>query len=82
MQRKICAIGNSRGVSLPPDLLEKLHLAVGSEVNIELDDAQAKIVIEPVRKKKYPRGIDQKFVSQVNDFIERYRPALDELAKK
>lgn len=82
MQRKICAIGNSRGVSLPPDLLEKLHLAVGSEVNIELDDAQAKIVIEPVRKKKYPKGIDQKFVSQVNDFIEQYRPALDELAKK
>ncbi len=82
MQRKICAIGNSRGVSLPPDLLEKLHLAVGSEVNIELDDAQAKIIIEPVRKKKYPKGIDQKFVSQVNDFIERYRPALDELAKK
>ncbi|MBI5846869.1 MAG: AbrB/MazE/SpoVT family DNA-binding domain-containing protein [Nitrospirae bacterium] len=82
MQRKICAIGNSRGVSLPPDLLEKLHLAVGSEVNIELDDAQAKIIIEPVKKKKYPKGIDQKFVSQVNDFIERYRPALDELAKK
>lgn len=82
MQRKICAIGNSRGVSIPPDLLEKLHLAVGSEVDIELDDAQAKIIIEPVRKNKYPKGIDQKFVSQVNDFIERYRPALDELAKK
>lgn len=82
MQRKICAIGNSRGVSLPPDLLEKLHLAVGSEVNIELDDAQSKIIIEPVRTKKYPKGIDQRFVSQVNDFIERYRPALDELAKK
>lgn len=82
MQRKICAIGNSRGVSLPPDLLEKLHLSVGSEVNIELDDAQAKIIIEPAKKKKYPKGIDQKFVAQVNDFIERYRPALDELAKK
>jgi len=82
MNRKICTIGNSRGVSLPPELLEKLNLAVGSEVNIELDAAQTKIIIEPVRKKKYPKGIDQKFVSQVNDFIERYRPALDELAKK
>ena len=82
MQRKICTIGNSRGVSLPADVLAKLHLAVGSEVNIELDDAQAKIIIEPVKKKKYPKGIDQKFISQVNDFIERYRSALDELAKK
>lgn len=82
MHRKICAIGNSRGVSLPADVLEKLHLAVGAEVNIEIDDSQTKIIIEPVRKKKYPKGIDLKFVSQVNDFIEKYRPALDELAKK
>ncbi|OGW26527.1 MAG: hypothetical protein A2X59_00045 [Nitrospirae bacterium GWC2_42_7] len=82
MHRKICAIGNSRGVSLPADVLEKLHLAVGAEVTVELDEAQTKIIIEPVRKKKYPKGIDRKFVSQVNEFIEKYRPALDELAKK
>ena len=82
MQRKICAIGNSRGVSLPADVFEKLHLGVGSEVNIELDDAQAKIIIEPVRIRRNPKGLDQKFVTQVNDFIEKYRPALDELAKK
>jgi antitoxin MazE len=82
MHRKICAIGNSRGVSLPAEMLEKLHLAVGSEVNIEVDNAHSKIIIEPVKQSKYPKGIDQRFVSQVNDFIEKYRPALDELAKK
>ena len=82
MNRKICAIGNSRGVSLPADVLEKLHLAVGAEVTVKLDEAQTKIIIEPVRKRKYPKGIDQKFVSQVNEFIEKYRPALNELAKK
>jgi len=82
MHRKICAIGNSRGVSLPADVLEKLHLAVGAEVTVELDEAHTKIIIEPVRKKKYPKGINRKFVSQVNSFIEKYRPALEELAKK
>ena len=39
-------------------------------------------MIEPVRKKKYPKGIDREFVAQVNEFIEQYRPALKELAKK
>lgn len=82
MLRKICSIGNSRGVSIPVDVLEKLNLSVGSEVDIKLDDSDSKIVIEPARKKKYPKGVDKQFVSQVNEFIEKYGPALKELAKK
>lgn len=82
MLRKICAIGNSRGVSLPVETLDKLHLSVGSEVDVKLDDAGSKIVIEPLRKKKYPKSVDKEFVSQVNEFMEKYGPALKELAKK
>ena len=82
MQRKICTIGNSRGVSLPSELLEKLYLSIGSEVEVKLDTDQERIVIEPVRKDKHPKGMDKRFISQVNDFIEKYRPALEELAKK
>ncbi len=83
MKRKICAIGNSRGVSIPVDVLEELNLAVGSDVDIKLNDKRSHIVIEPIRKKKkYPKGVDREFVSQVNDFIEKYEPALKELAKK
>lgn len=82
MQRKICTIGNSQGVSLPSDLLEKLHLAVGSEVEVKLDADLSRIVIEPVKRGQYPKEIDMQFVSQVNDFIEKYRPALDKLSRK
>jgi antitoxin component of MazEF toxin-antitoxin module len=82
MTRKVCAIGNSRGVSIPAEILDKLDLAVGAEVDVRLDKAASKIVIEPVRKKKYPEGITKEFVSQVNDFIAKYEPALKELAKK
>jgi antitoxin MazE len=82
MHRKICTIGNSRGVSLPSEVLERLHLSVGSEVEVTLDTDQARIVIEPVRRRRLPKGLDKEFVSQVNDFIEKYRPALDELAGK
>lgn len=51
MRRKVCFIGNSKGVSIP-------------------------------KGKKYPKGVDREFVSQVNDFIVKYKPALKELAKK
>jgi len=30
MLRKICSIGNSYGVSIPKDMLEKLHLTEGA----------------------------------------------------
>jgi hypothetical protein len=35
-----------------------------------------------VRKKRKLPGIDKAFTVQVNEFIEKYRPALKELAKK
>lgn len=82
MTRKICSIGNSRGVSVPADMLAQLNLTVGSEVDVHLDESRTKIVIEPAKRKKYPKGIDREFVAQVNDFIAKYEPVLKELAKK
>ncbi len=82
MQRKVFAVGNSKGVSIPTEYLAKLDLAVGSEVNVTLDENSDRIMIEPLRKPRRPRGINEKFASQVDDFIEKYKPALKELARK
>lgn len=82
MHRKVVSIGNSKGVSIPVDILEKLKLSAGSDVDVELDEELGRIVIEPVRKKQKVKGIDKEFVGQVNEFIAKYRPALKELAKK
>lgn len=38
--------GNSQGIRLPKELLEKLHAKVGSVLNVEFEDG--KIIIEPV----------------------------------
>lgn len=82
MRRKICTIGNSQGVSLPADILEKLHLAVGAEVEVALDAERGRIVIEPARPAAdSPAGVDAEFVAQVNEFIVQYRPALKKLAE-
>ncbi|NTW58729.1 MAG: AbrB/MazE/SpoVT family DNA-binding domain-containing protein [Nitrospirae bacterium] len=82
MHRKVVAIGNSKGVSIPVEIPNKLDLAAGSDVNVELDEEQERIVITPVRKTRKVPGIDKEFAGQVNEFIEKYRPALKELAKK
>lgn len=82
MHRKVCVIGNSRGVSIPAEFLGRLNLSVGSEVDVRLDEKGLRIILEPVRKKRYPKGLDREFVSQVNEFIAKYEPALKELSKK
>lgn len=82
MRRKICAIGNNRGVILPLEVLEKLKLGVGSEVEIQLDKESGRILIEPVQKAYFPAGVDADFASQVEDFIAQYHPALQKLSDK
>lgn len=46
MLTKLQKWGNSQGLRLPKELLASLHLAVGDEVEISLD--QGRIVIAPV----------------------------------
>lgn len=80
MLRKIFRTGNSIVVSIPKDILDELRLSEGEDVSVELDTQQRQIVISPVEK-AIPTGIDEVFARQVDDFIEKYRPALEALAK-
>ncbi len=79
MQRKVFRTGNSIVVSLPKDALDFLGITEGSEVTIELDKEQQRLVIAPTQPEV--SVIDEEFARQVSEFIERYRPALEALAK-
>ena len=81
MLRKICTIGNSCGVSIPKEILEKLHFAVGTHVDIKVDEKAKNIIIGPADVKSHYKTIDKEFASQVDDFIKLYKPALKALAK-
>ena len=80
MLRKIFRAGNSFVVSIPTDILNALGLSEGKDVFVELDPQQRQIVISPVEK-TIAGGIDEAFAKQVDEFIEKYRPALEALAK-
>jgi antitoxin MazE len=81
MLRKICAIGNSYGISIPKDILEKLQLTAGAQVNVKLDEKTKNIIIEPTSRELSYKTIDEEFASQVKDFIKLYKTALRKLAK-
>ena len=73
--------GNNVVVSLPKDAIEYLHIAEGAEVNVELDREKRQIVITPTGPPRAIAGVDPEFAHQVAEFIQQYRPALEELAK-
>jgi antitoxin MazE len=79
MQRKVFRTGNSIVVSLPKDALDFLGITEGSEVTVELDKERKRLVIAPAQPGLSVIGED--FARQVSEFIERYRPALEALAK-
>lgn len=77
MTRKVFRAGNSLVVSIPGDAIEFLGLGEGTEVVVEVDRDEGRILIYPSEIK----GVDKEFARQVDEFIEIYRPALEELAK-
>jgi putative addiction module antidote len=77
--RKVFRAGNSAVVSLSPDTLEAVGLEVGDEVTIVAEADERRIVITPAAELP---GVRSDFLERVDRFIERYRPALDRLAKE
>jgi len=80
MPRKVFKAGNSLVVSIPKEAVEQLGLSEGSEAEVELDRESRRILV--TFTPSYPTDIDREFASQVAEFIEEYRPALDKLAGK
>ena len=81
MLRKVFKTGNSLVISLPKDALDLLDLSEGSDVPLYLDRDKKQIVISPVEEPLAVAGVDEAFAQQVAEFIDRYRPALESLAK-
>ena len=55
--------GNSQGIRLPKDLMNKLHATVGMSVNAEFHDG--KIIIEPASPKK---------IYNIHDLVKKIKP--------
>jgi hypothetical protein len=67
-------------VSLPPDVMETVGLDLGDEVTVTADPERQWIIVAPAEP-ALP-GVRPDFLDRVDRFIDRYRPALDTLAKE
>jgi antitoxin MazE len=81
MIRRLFKTGNSIVLSLPKEVLNDLGIKDGESVNLELDHEQRRVIIAPVEKPIAIAGVNENFARQVDEFIQQYRPALEELAK-
>lgn len=80
MTRRVFKTGNSIVVSLPPELLARYNIQEGTEVEIREDKEHGGILITPVIPQV--SGVDEEFAAQLAEFIDRYRSALESLAKR
>jgi len=81
MLRKVFKTGNSVVVSLPKDALELLGISDGSNVSVDLDRENRRIVISPAEEPMAEAGVDEEFAQQVAEFIDQYRSALEALSE-
>ena len=77
MTQKVLQIGSSAGVIIPKKSLLELGLKLGDQVNVEVDTKRKKVFIEPVSK-----TVDKELLNWTRKFIDKYRPALEALARK
>lgn len=76
MTQKVLKVGSSAAVTIPKKSLEELGLKPGDAVIVGIDKKRRAVVIEPAVK------VDQELLDWTKRFIEKYRPALEALAKK
>jgi putative addiction module antidote len=80
MARKVFRSGNSLAVTLPPDAMARLGIVEGSEVEVIEDANRGGLIVSPVATDL--ADIDPEFARHVAEFVDRYRPALEALAKR
>ena len=80
VERTIFVTDNRLVVELPDELLAAFDLRGGSRVRVILDAECGGILITPTDGTD--DGVDEEFDALIDEIIEKYRPALEALAKR
>ena len=79
MVNKIFRAGDSAAVTLPKKMLHEMGCKIGDSVILTFFQDENEVNIRPVKKKR--NQLSSRIAKLTTNFIDRYRPALDELAK-
>jgi len=81
MLQKIIKVGNSAAVTIPKSFLKQASFKVGDEVLVETDFQSETLMVRPKAAQEVT-PVSKEFISWTKKFIKKYRPMLQELAKK
>lgn len=81
MTQTIISIGNSQGIIIPKEILNKLKVKKGDILDIQLEDDN-RVVVSKKDTKKTKANISPELLIWLDGFNERYKSALQELASK
>jgi antitoxin MazE len=71
-------VGNSLGVTIPAEIIEKIHLNQGDSVRVELDE-NGNIVLTPVRKIDLPQNVRPEVLDAAYHVMRKYKDTLKRL---
>jgi putative addiction module antidote len=81
MLQKVLKIGNSLGVTLPNDFVEKNKIKGGSKISVIHSNGSITYSSHIPESTKYEAVSDIEFLDIVKEVESKYKSALDELAK-
>lgn len=67
MTAKISKWGNSQGLRMPKDIMEKLHLHIGDDVELKIEND--KVIIEPIKKEKKKYNLDELIAKMPKNYV-------------
>lgn len=79
MTQKVIKVGNSAAVVIPKHSLRELGLKPGDSVVVETDSKRSGFFVKSSKKQS---KVSRELLDWTEEFIERYRPALEALADK
>jgi antitoxin MazE len=78
--RKVGRMGNSPGISLPSEFLEKINLKRGDDCEVVIDELRNEIRIRPVQP--IPEGLSPEFMKALDETHEQFEEALRNLRNR
>lgn len=77
VHRKVTRIGNSLGVTLNRELLNKIHVDLGDELEIIVKENEGEIVLR--KAATLPEGIDPQFFETFDEMMQQYHETIEGL---
>ena len=76
MTQKVVQIGSSAGIIIPKESLKELGMNIGDQVQVEFEAKAKTVTIKPLA------AVNEELVAWTKGFINKYRQALEALARE